>query len=41
LVQAPAAKKLTEKELASATAMLKKAVRLNHVKARDHIVQSR
>ena len=41
LVQAPTAKKLTEKELASATAMLKKAVRLNHVKARDHIVQSR
>lgn len=40
-VQAPASEKLTDEELTSAIGQLKKAVRLNHVKARDHIVQSR
>ena len=40
--QAPASEKLTAEELTSAIRQLKKAVRLNHVKARNqHIVQSR
>jgi len=45
LAQAPAAgesaPKLTDEELTRATERLKKAVRDNHVKARDHTVQSR